>query len=139
MLVTTIAYTYGAKIIEKHFTLDKKLPGNDHYHAMEPLDLKNLIVKIKFVQTISGKYHKRPIPCEVNSRTHARRSIIANQDISKDTIITREMITYKRPGTGIPPFMFEMVVGGTALEEIKEDDIITFDKIKLVNRNFSDL
>ncbi|MFW9896748.1 MAG: N-acetylneuraminate synthase family protein [Candidatus Thorarchaeota archaeon] len=139
MLVPTIAFTYGAKIIEKHFTLDKRLPGNDHYHAMEPSDLKILIETIKFVQMISGNYHKQPIPCEMNSRTHARRSIIANQDISKDDIITREMITFKRPGTGIPPFMLDLVVGGKALEELKEDDIITFDKIKFVDKNPSNL
>ncbi len=136
MLVPTIAYTYGAKIIEKHFTLDKSLPGNDHYHSMDPLDLQNLIVKIRFVQKISGKYHKQPLPCEMNSRTHARRSLIANQDISKGDIITDEMITFKRPGTGIPPFMLDYVVGGTALEDLKEDDIITYDKIKFVNKNF---
>jgi len=139
MLVTTIAYAYGAKIIEKHFTLDKNLPGNDHYHAMEPKDLKNLRENIMFVQKISGQYHKQPLPCELNSRTHARRSIIANLDISKGDIITKEMITFKRPGTGIPPFMVDYVVGGTALEDLKEDDIITFDKIKFVNKSYSDL
>jgi N-acetylneuraminate synthase len=134
MLVTTIAYTYGAKIIEKHFTLDKNLPGNDHYHAMEPSDLHNLREKIKFVQKISGQYHKQPMPCEMNSRTHARRSIIANRDILKGDIITQEKVTFKRPGTGIPPFMIDYIIGGTALEDLREDDIITFDKVKFVNR-----
>ncbi|MFX0075246.1 MAG: N-acetylneuraminate synthase family protein [Candidatus Hermodarchaeota archaeon] len=139
MLITTIAYIYGAKIIEKHFTLDKTLLGNDHYHAMEPEDLKNLREKIKFVQQISGQYHKQPMPCELNSRTHARRSIIAKQNITKGDIITREMIDFKRPGTGIPPFMSDYVIGGIALEDLKEDDIITFDKVKLMNRDFMDL
>ena len=90
-----------------------------------------------FVRKISGQYHKQPLPCELNSRTHARRSMIANLDISKGDIITKEMITFKRPGTGIPPFMVDYVIGGTALEDLKEDDIINYYKIKLLNKIFS--
>lgn len=134
MLVPTIAFLYGAKIIEKHFTLDKTLPGNDHYHAMEPQDLKKIRENLNFVKKVSGQYYKHPVDCEMTSRKQARRSIIAKQNISKGDLITIEMITFKRPGTGISPSMLEKVIGGTALVNIKEDEIITFDKVRLLNK-----
>lgn len=134
MLVTTLAYVYGAEIIEKHFTLDKSLPGNDHYHAMDLNDLKKLRKNIKFVKKISGQFHKKPLECEKESRMQARRSIVAKVNISKGELITREKIIFKRPGTGISPAMLNLVLGGIALEDLKEDDILTFDKIKLVNK-----
>jgi sialic acid synthase SpsE len=134
MIVPTIAFLYGAKIIEKHFTLDKMLPGNDHYHAMDPNDLKKLRENLDLAIIVNGDYYKRPIPCEMTSREQARRSIIAKVKISKGELITREKITFKRPGTGISPSMVENVVGGTALVDIDEDEIITFRKVRLVNK-----
>lgn len=133
LLVPTIAYAYGAKIIEKHFTLDKNLPGNDHYHAMDPNDLKKLRENIEFVKKISGQFKIQPLECEQDSRLQARRSIVASMDIKKGDKITKEMLTFKRPGTGIPPFMMNSVIGGTALKDIKEDDILTNDNIKFKN------
>ncbi|MFX1409544.1 MAG: N-acetylneuraminate synthase family protein [Promethearchaeota archaeon] len=131
MIVSTIAYSYGAIILEKHFTLDKALPGNDHYHAMDPNDLKNLRMRTNFVRLISGQFQKEPLECEKEARKQARRSIVAKLNIAKGEIITREMITFKRPGTGIPPSMIDTVIGGIALKDLKEDDLFTFDKIKL--------
>ena len=133
MLVPTIAYLYGATIIEKHFTLDKALPGNDHYHAMDPQDLKILRENLTFANEVSGEYYKRPLECEEASRKQARRSIIAQVDIKKGEIITIEKLAFKRPGTGIPPLMLDHVIGGTALENIKKDEIIKFDQIKFTN------
>jgi N-acetylneuraminate synthase len=134
MLITTLAYVYGAKIIEKHFTLDKSLPGNDHYHAMDLNDLKKLRNNIKFIKKISGQYHKRPLECEKESRLQARRSIVARVNINKGELITREKVVFKRPGTGISPSMLNLILGGIALEDLKEDEILTFDKIRLVNK-----
>jgi len=131
LLVPTIAYTYGAKIIEKHFTLDKNLPGNDHYHAMDPEDLKKLRENLEFVKKISGQFIIQPLECEQESRKHARRSIIAKVKINKGEIITREKLTFKRPGTGIPPSKIDLIIGSIALEDLKEDEILTFNKIKL--------
>ena len=135
MIIPTVAYLYGAKILEKHFTLDKTIVGNDHYHAMDPEDLKKMRENIQFVQLISGQYHKMPLKCEQESRKHARRSIVANLDIHKGDIITREKLAFKRPGTGIPPSKLDLILESSALEDIKEDDIITFDKIKVINKS----
>ena len=131
MLVPTIAYAYGAKILEKHFTLDKTLQGNDHYHAMDSNDLKKLRESINFVKLISGQFEKVPLECEKISRKQARRSLVAAIDISKGEIITREMLTFKRPGIGISPSLIDSVIGSITLVDLKEDDIITSDKIKL--------
>lgn len=133
MLITTLAYVYGAKIIEKHFTLDKNIVGNDHYHAMDPSDLKKLVTNLKLVREISGQFKKEPLECEMISRKMARRSIVANIKIDKGDIIHRDNLVFKRPGTGIPPSMLDRVVGGVALRDIHEDEIITFDSIKLKN------
>lgn len=134
MLVATIAYVYGAKIIEKHFTLDKTIEGNDHYHAMDPHDLKILRENIEFVKKIGGSFYKRPLKSEELSRKHARRSIVARDYIKKGEKITRDKITFKRPATGIPPSMLDLVVDGTALEDINEDEILSFDKIRLKSK-----
>ena len=133
LLVPTIAYAYGAKIIEKHFTLDKNLPGNDHYHAMDPEDLKKLRENIEFVKKVSGQFIIQPLECEQESRKHARRSIIAKVNINKGEIITWEKLTFKRPGTGIPPSKIDLIIGSIALEDFKEDELLTLDKIKLKN------
>jgi len=103
MSVLTTAFILGAIVIEKHFTLDKSLPGNDHYHAMDPEDLKTFVQSVTFIQNIIGESEKRPLESEMPARMYARRSIVAKREIPKGMIITEEMITFKRPGTGIEP------------------------------------
>ncbi|WP_461462860.1 N-acetylneuraminate synthase family protein [Methanobrevibacter sp.] len=124
MLTLTTAYLYGASIIEKHFTLDKSLKGNDHYHAMDPDDIRVFKENIKFIKTINGQYNKEPLECETQSRLQARRSIVASRDILEGTIITEEDLTFKRPGSGISPDKINSVIGKTATANIKADDIL---------------
>ena len=107
MLILTTAYLYGANIIEKHFTLDKTLTGNDHYHAMDVEDVKTFNENIELINKIKGKKVKQPLVCESLSRKEARRSIVASKDIKKGEEITRDNITFKRPGTGISPSKVE--------------------------------
>lgn len=126
MLVLTMAYEYGARVIEKHFTLDKTLKGNDHYHAMEPSDLRKFVDNIKLIKSIGGEYYKRPLDCEKSSRKQARRSIVAKQNISIGQAITIDMLTYKRPGTGISPAETDKIIGRKVTKNIKEDEIITW-------------
>ncbi len=132
LLIPTLAYVYGANIIEKHFTLDKSLKGNDHYHAMDMDDLKKLKKNISFIREISGEYFKRPLECEQKARIHARRSIVATQPIKKGKKITRKDITFKRPGTGIPPSFLDKVLNAEAIEDIEEDEILTFKKLRFL-------
>jgi len=129
--VLITAWLLGAKVIEKHYTWNKSLPGNDHYHAIDCNDLKRIVEKMKFIKKIVGKFEKHYSLEEENSRKYARRSLVAKKPIPKGKTIEKEDITWKRPGTGIPPYMIGNVIRGTALDNIKEDEILRFDKVKM--------
>jgi N-acetylneuraminate synthase len=129
MLVLTAAYLLGAKIIEKHFTLDKSLPGNDHYHAMDPDGIRIFKNNLNLIMKIGGEYYKKPLACEMTSRKNARRSLVANSTIRKGQIITTKMLTMKRPGTGISPRFFDQVVGRRAGRNIAKNEIIMWEML----------
>lgn len=130
MLILTTAYLYGANIIEKHFTLDKTLTGNDHYHAMDVEDVKTFNENIELINKIKGKKVKQPLVCESLSRKEARRSIVASKDIKKGEEITRDNITFKRPGTGISPSKVDEIIGMNANEDIAEDTLLTYEMLE---------
>ena len=124
--VIKTAYTLGAVIVEKHFTLDKTLRGNDHYHAMDPDDARRILQGIEFIDSIRGDYELKCLESEATARSNARRSLVTLCDIPKDTIITKDMLTYKRPGTGIPPEDLENIIGKTLKEDACEDTILQY-------------
>jgi sialic acid synthase SpsE len=128
MLVLTTAYLLGARVIEKHFTLNKSLPGNDHYHAMDPQDLRMIVNNLRFVERILGSGEK-DIQEELSARTYARRSIVARVEIPEGTKITQDMLICKRPGTGISPKQLGSVINMTAKKNIKADEILRWDDI----------
>ena len=130
MLILTTAYLYGANIIEKHFTLDKTLTGNDHYHAMDVEDVKTFNENIELINKIKGKKVKQPLVCESLSRKEARRSIVASKDIKKGEEITKDNITFKRPGTGISPSKVDEIIGMTANEDITEDTLLAYEMLE---------
>ncbi|MBA46241.1 MAG: acetylneuraminic acid synthetase [Euryarchaeota archaeon] len=119
-----IAVLYGARIIEKHFTHDKALIGNDHYHAMDMGDLKKLGSKLSYLKKITGSTRKEFLPSEIISRKNARRSLVAAKTIKKGEQISLEDLTWKRPAAGISPSKIEEVVGCYATREISEDEVI---------------
>lgn len=127
MMVLTTAYSYGATILEKHFTLDKTLQGNDHYHAMDPSDVVKFKRNVLFLSKISGMKNKQPLICESSARKEARRSIVSLRDIKKGEIITLDDLTFKRPGTGIYPSQIDDIVGKIAKEDIPEDTLLDFE------------
>lgn len=122
--VIKTAYVLGAHVVEKHFTLDKTLAGNDHYHAMDPDDARKIITGIEFVDTLMGKADLGFSETEAVARLNARRSIVSAVDIPVGTVITEEMLTFKRPGTGISPQDMDKVVGHKAATAIAEDTTI---------------
>lgn len=124
--VIKVAYTLGAHVVEKHFTLDKTLPGNDHYHAMDPNDARRILSGIEFVESLLGKGSLDFSNTEDAARLNARRSIVAAVDIPMGTKITRDMLTFKRPGTGISPKDIDSLIGKTAMKDIHEDSIINY-------------
>ncbi|MDR7246590.1 N-acetylneuraminate synthase family protein [Priestia megaterium] len=117
----------GARIIEKHFTLDKSLEGNDHYHAMDENDIRAFKNNVNIYFNILGEKFKRPLEVERLAVKFARRSLVATQSIKKGTTITEEMLTWKRPGTGIPPKDINLVIGRKTNIDINEDEILTWE------------
>ncbi len=130
MMILTTAYNYGAVILEKHFTLDKTLAGNDHYHAMDPSDVSKFRKNVEFLSKINGSSNKQPLICESSARREARRSIVAKKDIKKGESISLEDVTFKRPGTGISPSEIDSVIGKTAKTDICEDTLIDFEMLQ---------
>ncbi len=109
--VSVAAVALGACIIEKHFTLDRDLPGPDHRASLEPHELVALVKAIRNVEKALGSGCKRPVASETDTARVARKSLIAACDIPAGAQITETMLTVKRPGTGLPPAMRSYIVG----------------------------
>ncbi len=126
-LALNVSWLLGARVIEKHFTLDKTKEGNDHYHAMDTDDLRAFREQGRFIENTLGDYEKRVLACEIVSRKQARRSLVATKRIKAGVPIKREDITFKRPGHGISPTELESIIGKVATRDISEDDILIWD------------
>lgn len=120
----------GAEVIEKHFSHDKTLPGNDHYHAMDKEDLKKFWEKWNYANIVYGGSEITALPSESPARQNARRSLVAAKSIPEGKIITREDLTWKRPASGISPADIESVLGLTADRNIEEDEILKWNMLK---------
>ena len=119
------AHLLGAVIIEKHFTHDKTLPGNDHYHAMDVDDLSRFVKLIDRIHISFGDAsRKKPIKTEALSRLNARRSIVLNKDVPADHILVENDLTYKRPGTGISPQNWDVVIGSITKNKLESDHVL---------------
>jgi sialic acid synthase SpsE len=129
MTILTTAYLLGAEIIEKHFTLDKSLPGNDHYHAGDPEDFRKAISNFRLVNTVLGQSEKTVLPCELIPRREARRSLVLTRDMKKGEAITETDLIAKRPGTGISPTYQNIVIGRALLQDCPEDTVLTWDMV----------
>ena len=127
------AYLLGAIVVEKHFTLDKTLTGNDHYHAMDPHDAEGILQGVRYIERLKGTAGLHALPTEQAARENARRSIVAAADIPEGTILTKDMLVFKRPGTGISPRDLPLLLGKTARVEIEKDSIIHMDMIRTVH------
>ena len=106
----------GATIIEKHFTLDKNLPGPDHKASLEPDELTAMVRAIRNIEIALGNGIKKPSPSELKNKPIARKSIVAARNIRKGESFTEENLTVKRPGTGISPMRWDEVIGQLCCE-----------------------
>ena len=129
MLTLTSAFLKGAVILEKHFTHNKKLPGNDHYHAMNKEDLKIFNNNIKFLEKIGGSLKKYPIESEKIARRNARRSIVLTRDLKKGHALIDSDLIAKRPGTGISPIFWDEIIGKTLNKDLKSDHILSLNEL----------
>ncbi len=130
MEVLATAYMKGAFILEKHFTYDKVLPGNDHYHAMDINDLITFKKRIRVLMELNGKREKRPLESEKPARLNARRSIVLRHSVKAGDVLDREILVCKRPGTGITADNFDEIVGTIAKKNFEEDHILSWSDIK---------
>jgi len=130
--ISLAAVAMGACVIEKHFTLDRSLPGPDHSFAIEPDELKEMVRCVREIDKAKGSGIKERSELEdAEMYDKARRSVHAKVDIPIGTVITREMLVVKRPGYGIKPKFVDTVVGREAVKEIEEEDWITWDIISI--------
>jgi len=123
------AVALGAAVIEKHFTVDRALPGPDHAASLEPDELRALIQGIRGVESALGDGVKRPLPEEAETAVVARKSVVAATDIQAGAAIERDMLAIKRPGTGLPPAKLDWVVGRAARRAIPAGTVITEDMV----------
>lgn len=129
MMTLAVAYMLGAEVIEKHFTLNKKLEGNDHYHSGDPDDFKKAIDNFRWIDTVLGSAEKTVLECERIPRREARRSLVLTRNMRAGEIIRKEDVMPKRPGTGISPVYTDIVIGRKVVMDLEEDTILTWDMI----------
>jgi N,N'-diacetyllegionaminate synthase len=123
--VPIAAVALGAVVIEKHFTLDRNLPGPDHAASLEPNELKAMVSAIRNIElAISGSGKKEPSASELKNKSIARKSIVAATDIEKGNHFSELNLAVKRPGNGISPMEWDKVMGSIAKRDFKEDELI---------------
>jgi N,N'-diacetyllegionaminate synthase len=129
--VPIAAVALGAAALEKHFTLDKNLPGPDHKASLTPEELNRMITVVRQVEKAMGNGIKSPTEEEEELKRVVRRSIVARVEISKGTLITEEMLDVKRPGTGVEPKYMNKVIGAVARHRIEQDEPLTMNKLEV--------
>lgn len=122
--VAIAAVAMGASVIEKHFTLDRSLPGPDHKASLEPEELRSMVSAIRNIEVALGDGIKRLTLSEARNRPVVRKSLVASRAIKIGEVFSAQNITTKRPGTGISPMCWDEVIGQVAQKNYKEDDLI---------------
>ena len=122
--IPVAAVARGAVVIEKHFTLDRNLPGPDHQASLEPGELKAMVRLIRQVEAGLGSPHKIPAASEIKNMSVARKSLVAARDIRQGELFTAENLTVKRPGTGISPLYYWKWLGKVAERAYQRDEVI---------------
>lgn len=122
--VPIAAVALGARVIEKHFTLDKNLPGPDHKASLEPHELTEMIKSIRNIEVALGSVEKKPSLSELKNKDIARKSIVASADIAEGEVFTEDNITTMRPGSGISPMKWNDVISKTAKRSFRKYEVI---------------
>lgn len=122
--VAIAAVAMGATVIEKHFTLDRKLPGPDHQASLEPAELNAMVAAIRNIEAAMGDGIKRLTLSECRNKPIARKSLVAKQDIRVGDVFSAENLTAKRPGTGISPMQWDEFLGKKAQRDYSADELI---------------
>ncbi|MHB9922114.1 N-acetylneuraminate synthase family protein [Clostridium botulinum] len=124
------AVTLGARVVEKHFTLDKNMDGPDHWFSMDPIDMKNLVTEIRNLESAMGYPRKVVLKCEEQGRKNSIRSLVLKRDLRAGMKITEDCIKIVRPGWGIKPYDKEKIIGLKVVKDLKKDTVLTWDIFK---------
>lgn len=128
--ISFAAVALGACMLERHFTLDKNLPGPDHRASLEPGEFEALVKGVRKIEAALGDGRKIPASSELNTALVARKSLVAAQDILANTILSNELIEIKRPGTGLPPSMKSAIIGRKTRVTIHSGDLIRLEDLE---------
>jgi len=129
MIIPSLAVALGARVIEKHYTLDRSMTGSGHFFAVDPHDLKKMVKNIRLTETVLGDGELGVANAEIDAWESARRSIVAQKPIDKGTMIRSEMLALKRPAKGLPPDRLDRVIGKRAIVDIHPDEFIMLDML----------
>jgi N,N'-diacetyllegionaminate synthase len=129
MEVMLAAVALGAHVVEKHFTLDRSMPGPDHLSSLEPDELSKMVRSIRIVESSLGHGRKEPAASEANTAAVARRSLVAASHISAGTRLTHELIEILRPGTGFAPELHDQIVGKLATTDIPKGTLLSWEML----------
>ncbi len=124
--IPVAAVALGATVIEKHFTLDRNLPGPDHKASLEPTELKQMVCSIREVESALGSSLKMPAASELKNRSIARKSLVAAQNIQSGEVFTAENLATKRAGEGVSPVLYWEMLGRIASRDYDEDEKVQF-------------
>jgi len=130
MEIALAAVVTGACVIEKHFTLDRNMPGSDHQASLEPKEFIKMVAAIRKVESAMGSGRKEPTSSESDTAAVARKSLVAACDIPANTVITDKMISVKRPGTGIVPGNLKFILGHRVSKSIQAGTVIKMEMLK---------
>ena len=130
LTIPVAAVALGAKVIEKHYTIDKTLlKSADHWLSVDAQELKEMVNSIRLVELALGSSEKKVFEVEQETYKYDKRSIVTAKDIPEDTIIREDMLVMKRPGTGIQPKFMDLIIGRKAVKDIKEDTLLSWDDV----------
>ncbi len=122
--VPIAAVALGARVIEKHFTLNRNMEGPDHKASLEPHELSAMVASIRHIEQALGSPIKQPSPSEAKNKPIARKSLVANVAIKKGDVFTEDNLAIKRPGTGISPMRWDEIIGTVAQKDYAEDELL---------------
>ncbi|MEN1989185.1 N-acetylneuraminate synthase [Paenibacillus hubeiensis] len=128
--ISLAAAAFGAQVIEKHFTLDRELPGPDHKASLEPQELSHLVRSLRGLELAWGDGRKRCMESEANTRAVARKSVVAARAIPMGKVLEAEDLTVKRPGTGLAPKHYYSLIGRTVNRDIQEEELFSWDDVQ---------
>jgi N,N'-diacetyllegionaminate synthase len=130
IIIPIMAVSMGAKVIEKHFTLDKTMEGPDHKASLDVRELKELVDAIRNIEKAKGTGEKVPVKSEISTRDVARKSIIVTRDLKSGSVLSELDLGIKRPGTGLAPKYLSDLIGKKLIKNLSSEDLILFEDIE---------